>query len=102
MTRPSDLDRAYSLLVQLGETARPINTETSYTHMTVFNLVSEGHTPDALVHTDENAEYGELLAQATELLRVLAGTSTDLGEALSLGRAAALLSSLSPDPSDHR
>lgn len=102
MTRASDLDRAYSLLVLLGEYARPIPPETSYALMTAFNLVSEWHIPDTLVHTDENAELGDLLAQATELLTILAGTATDLGEALSLGRAAALLDSLTPEPSDHR
>lgn len=102
MTRRADLDRAYSLLVQLGERARPIDPKTCYALMTTFNLVSECHTPSALVPIDENAEFGKLLAQARELLRVVAGTSPDLGEALSLGRAAALLDAIATEPSDRR
>ena len=102
MTRAIDLDRAYSLLVLLSDYLQPIDPEANYALMTAFNLVSEWHTPDALVRTDENAEFGDLLAQATELVADLAGTATDLGEALSLGRAAALLTSITPEPSDRR
>ena len=102
MTRVTDLDRAYSLLVLLCDLPQPIDPETSYALMAAFNLVSEWHVPDALVGTDENAEVGDLLAQATELVTDLAGTATDLGEALSLGRAAALLTAITPEPSDRR
>jgi hypothetical protein len=70
--------------------------------MTALNLVSDWHVPDVPVRHDENAAFGDLLARATELATNLAGTATDLGEALSLGRAAALLTTTTPEPTDRR
>jgi len=102
MTRATDLDRAYSLLVGLCDYDRRIHPGTSYAHMAAFNLVSGWHTPDALVPTESNVEFGELLAQSAELLKALARTATNLGEALSLGAAAMLLDGTLLEPRDRQ
>jgi len=102
MSRATDLDRAYSLLVRLCDYDQHPHPGTSHARMAAFNLVSALHTPDALVPTERNAEYGELLAQSTELLTALARTATNLGEALSLGTAAALLDGTLLEPRDRQ
>ncbi len=87
--------------MRLNDYPQPTDAATSHAQMTAFNLMSERHTPRALVRTDKNAGPGDLPAQATELVSHLATRrGTDLGEALSLGRAAGLLTSITSDTRD--
>lgn len=96
MTRAIDLDRAYSLLVQLCEHPQPVTVSTSCVLMDAFNTFTEQHTPRVLYLSDAPGRRDVLLAEATDLLTHLARTAIDLQEALALGRSAELLRSLTP------